>query len=164
MSDHAALIHDFYKAFARRDADGMIAVYHPEVVFSDPAFGELDAERVRGMWRMLCERGKDLTLEHSGVSAEGNEGRAHWEARYTFAATGRKVHNVIDATFRFADGKIIRHDDVFDFWAWSKQALGPVGLLLGWTPMLRNKVRATANGQLTAWLAKRSVRETVNGS
>jgi ketosteroid isomerase-like protein len=155
MPDHAALIHAFYEAFARRDADAMIAVYHPDVTFCDPAFGELDAVRVRGMWRMLCERGKDLQLEHSGVAAEGDEGRAHWEARYTFAATGRKVHNVIDATFRFADGKILRHVDVFDFWRWSRQALGLPGTLLGWTPMIRTKVRATANAQLTAWLAKR---------
>lgn len=155
MSDNAALIHQFYEAFARRDADGMVAAYHPNVVFSDPAFGELDAARARGMWRMLCDRGKDLVIEHSGVVVEGETGRAHWEAHYTFVATGRKVHNIIDATFRFADGKIIRHDDVFDFWRWSRQALGPLGTLMGWTPMLKGSVRAKANAQLTAWLAKR---------
>lgn len=155
MSDHSAVLHRFYQAFARRDAAAMVAEYHPEVVFSDPAFGELDAAHVRAMWRMLCERGKDLVVEHSGVAVDGDSGRAHWEAHYTFSGTGRKVHNVIDATFRFADGKIIRHDDRFDMWRWTRMALGPVGTLLGWTPIVKGGVRRKANAQLAAWMAKR---------
>ncbi len=149
--DHA-LIANFYAAFARLDAEGMIACYHRDVGFSDPAFGELDAARVRGMWRMLCGRAKDLVVEVSGIVADGDHGGAHWEAHYTFA-TGRKVHNVIEAKFRFADGKIIRHDDAFDIWRWTRMALGPAGVLLGWTPLLRGAVRRKANAQLDAFLA-----------
>jgi hypothetical protein len=32
--------------------------------------------------------------------------------------------------------------------------LGAPGLLLGWTPMLRNKVRATAAANLATYLAR----------
>ena len=39
-------------------------------------------------------------------------GRAHWEADYTFSSTGRKVHNVIDATFEFEGGLIRAHRDM----------------------------------------------------
>ena len=39
-------------------------------------------------------------------------GSAHWEAWYTFSATGRKVHNVVEANFEFADGRVLRPDRV----------------------------------------------------
>jgi len=41
----------------------------------------------------------------------------------------------------------------FDFWAWSRQALGLPGWLLGWTPWLRRKVRATAARNLAKFMA-----------
>ena len=54
---------------------------------------------------------------------------AHWEAHYLFSATGRKVLNRIDAEFEFDHaGLIVRHRDRFDFWAWSRQALGLPGV------------------------------------
>ncbi len=151
---NAALIDRFYTAFAARDAGGMGACYADDVRFSDPVFPALEGDAARGMWRMLCERGADLVVEHSGVRADDDAGEARWEAWYTFSATGRKVHNVIDARFRFADGRIVEHVDTFDFHRWSRQALGAPGLLLGWTPMLRNKVRATAGAQLTKFMAR----------
>jgi hypothetical protein len=95
-----------------------------------------------------------LTVEYSGVSADDTTGRAHWEARYDFSATGRKVHNVIDARFEFADGKIIRHADTFDLWRWAGMALGPKGKLLGWLPPVQNAIRKTAMKGLDAFEAK----------
>lgn len=154
MHPHAELIETFYTAFQRRDGDAMAACYHPEVRFSDPVFPDLHGPRAGGMWRMLCERGKDLELQFSDVHADDEGGRAHWDASYTFSATGRHVDNHIDAAFRFRDGKIVEHRDSFSFWAWSRQALGVPGLLLGWTPLVRGKVRATANAGLDAYMAK----------
>ena len=150
-----AAIESFYKAFSVRDAEGMIACYHPQVTFRDPVFLELDSAHVRGMWRMLCERGKDLKVEASGIEASGDSGKAHWEAWYSFSATNRKVHNVIDATFKFKDGLIIRHEDSFGFWRWTRMALGPAGVLLGWTPPIQGKIRKTAAKGLAEFMAKR---------
>ena len=66
------------------------------------------------------------------------------------------VLNRIDARFVFDEkGLIVRHRDTFDFWAWSRQALGMPGLLLGWTPMLQHKVRAQAAANLARFLAGR---------
>ena len=63
--------------------------------------------------------------------------------------------NRIDAEFEFdSAGLIKRHRDRFDFWAWSRQALGLPGWLLGWTPWLRNKVRATAARNLAKFMAR----------
>lgn len=71
------------------------------------------------MWRMLCECGKDLKIEFRYVQADEHRGKAHWEAWFAFSATGKKVHNVVEASFEFRDGKIIRHTDQFDFRRWA---------------------------------------------
>lgn len=154
MHPNEALVHRFYTCFQARDTAGMQACYHPDVVFSDPAFGELRGADVGAMWTMLCTRAKDLDVTFSGLSADAESGRAHWDARYTFTQTGRRVHNAIDAAFRFRDGLIVRHDDRFSFWRWARQALGPVGVLLGWTPLLNARVRKNARAGLAAYLRK----------
>jgi uncharacterized protein len=147
------LIERFYAAFDRGDGDAMAACYAPDARFSDPAFGELRGEEVAAMWRMLCERGEDLEIRCDNVEAADESGSAFWEADYTFTATGRPVNNRITATFRFRDGLIAEHDDRFDFWRWSRQALGPAGLLLGWTPLVRSRVRRQAREQLREFIA-----------
>ena len=156
MHPNQALIEQFYRSFQKRDAEGMVACYHPDVVFSDVAFGELHGAEARGMWRMLCERGKDLTLEFSDVHADDSTGRAHWEARYTFSGSGRKVHNVIEARFEFRDGLIVRHDDSFPLWRWARQAMGAPGLVLGWSGFFERSLQRQARRQLEAFMAGRS--------
>jgi ketosteroid isomerase-like protein len=144
MNSQEQLIHHFYTSFQNRDAEGMVSCYHPEITFKDPGFGELKGEEAKNMWRMLLSRAQDLKIEYKDVKVEGDTGKAHWEAYYTFSKTGRKVHNIIDASFKFKDGKIISHIDTFDFWKWSSQALGIVGMLLGFTDFLQNKVQSQA--------------------
>lgn len=137
-----SIIESFYSAFKDGDKEQMVSHYHPNAEFQDPAFGKLKGEEVKNMWRMLIDRSKgQLKIEFSDINSKGNKVYAHWEAKYLFSQTGRQVHNKIDAEFEFAEGKIIRHTDRFDFWKWSSMALGTPGILLGWTSMLRNKVR-----------------------
>jgi len=157
MHPNEELIARFYDAFAARDTAGMQACYHPDVVFSDPAFGELRGAEAGAMWVMLLERGKDLRVTASDIHADDERGRAHWDARYTFGQTGRPVLNRIDATFAFRDGLIVRHADHFDFHRWARQALGFVGLVLGWTPLLRNQVRAKARAGLEKYMRERRI-------
>jgi ketosteroid isomerase-like protein len=147
------LIERFYGAFDRKDGDTMAACYAPDARFSDPAFGELRGEEPGAMWRMLTARAGDLRVELAEHSADGSTGTAHWIAHYTFAKTGRPVVNDIQARFRFENGLIAEHDDSFSFWRWSRQALGPPGLLLGWTPLLRAAVRKQARGDLQKFMA-----------
>lgn len=154
MNQNATTIETFYKAFQEKDYAGMAACYHENVQFSDPAFQNLSGNQARAMWHMLCERGTDLAVTYRDVQADATAGQAHWEATYSFSATNRKVHNVIDAVFRFEDGKIIDHQDSFSFWRWTSMALGPIGMLLGWSPPLQNKVRATAMQGLNKFIEK----------
>jgi ketosteroid isomerase-like protein len=152
MADNAAVIEKFYSAFQERDHEVMASCYHPEVHFSDPVFTDLHGIEVAAMWHMLCERGTDLEVTFRDVVADGDRGSAHWEARYSFGSDGRAIHNRIDATFVFQDGKIIRHSDQFSLWEWTGQALGLSGLLLGWTGFTKTKVRATARRGLTKFM------------
>ena len=151
MHPNEALISRFYDAFQRRDAAAMGACYHRDVHFSDEIFPELHGDAARAMWTMLCERGKDLTIECSAVHADGATGRAHWDAWYTFSGTGRRIHNRIRAEFTFADGLIVRHRDRFGFWRWARQALGPAGYLLGWSGFLHRRVQSQAARSLREW-------------
>jgi ketosteroid isomerase-like protein len=151
---NAVLIERFYRALGRRDAEAMIAGYAPDATFDDPVFRELDAAGAAAMWRMLCARGKDLAVVTSNVEADHGSGRAHWVATYTYAATGRRVENRIEALFAFREGRIVRHVDHFDLWRWLRQALGAKGVLLGWAPPVQSAVRAQAAKALADWRSK----------
>lgn len=149
----AALITRFYAAFGARDHAAMARCYAPDAHFSDPVFPDLRGGQVAAMWRMLCERATDLRVEARDITVDGALGTAHWEAWYRYAATGRPVHNVITASFTLHDGLIVRHEDRFDLYAWSRQALGVPGLLLGWTPLVQNRIRRQAGAALARAVA-----------
>ena len=152
---HTELIDTFYTSLANQNGDAMAACYHDQAVFEDPAFGELNADDARDMWRMLCASGTDLSVRHTILDDSDTSATVNWIADYTFSATGRSVTNDVTANLRFQDGLIVDHRDHFDFWKWSRQALGAPGLLLGWTPILKSKVRATTRSNLDEFQAAR---------
>ncbi|HEY2254748.1 MAG TPA: nuclear transport factor 2 family protein [Variovorax sp.] len=153
-------IRRLYDAFAQLDADTMASCYAPDARFDDEVFSLRSARHIGGMWRMLCSSTKAKgasvwRLSYRDVQADASGGRAHWDAHYLFSATGRTVDNAIDSHFSFtSEGLIATQRDEFDFWRWSRQALGAPGLFLGWTPTLRRKVRATATANLATFLAR----------
>lgn len=156
VSDHhVQLIHQLYQGLRDQDGEAMAACYTPDARFEDPAFGELRGSRVGDMWRMLTARGSAIDVTVSDVTADAATGSAHWVARYEFGPAGRTVVNRVAATYRFEDGLISDHLDVFSMHAWSRQALGPVGLLLGWSPFVRNRVRKQALAGLDRYTAER---------
>ena len=148
------LIERFYGAFARRDGDAMAACYANDISFSDPVFTDLEGPEAGAMWRMLTGRATDLKIDLVEHAANGDHGTARWVAHYTFAQTGRPVVNDVRASFRFADGLIAEHRDVFSFYRWARQALGPTGLLLGWTPLVRASVQRRARASLDEFMAE----------
>lgn len=148
-----ALIETFYTALNNGDAEKMNSCYHNDIVFEDPAFGVLKGERAKNMWRMLCQNGKGVKVEFSEIEANENVGKAHWEAWYTFSKTARSVHNKIDATFEFKDGKIIKHTDHFDMRNWASQALGWKGKLFGGMNFFKKKITQQSNLALDKFIA-----------
>lgn len=145
------LIERLYDAFNRGDGTAMADAYAPGARFSDPVFTDLREQEPGAMWRMLTGRANQLTVQLLEHEADDQRGSAHWTADYTFR-TGRRVHNDVRAEFRFSDGKIIEHRDRFSFHRWARQALGPAGLMLGWTPLVQSKVRRQARSDLDDFL------------
>lgn len=159
MHPNEGLVTSFYDAFAAGDHEAMASCYASSVVFSDPVFPALEYDRATAMWRMFCTSGGDLSVTFGGVEADGTRGSARWEALYTFPPTRRRVHNRIQATFEFEDGLIVRHQDRFDFYRWTRMALGSVGWLLGWTPLVRSRVRKSAENQLNEFIRAEATAE-----
>ena len=151
-----AVIQRLYAAFDRRDGDAMAACYAPDARFSDPVFPDLRGSAPGDMWRMLTSQARELRVELFEHAADGTSGSARWRAHYVFTQTGRPVVNDVRAAFRFADGLIAEHTDAFGFHRWARQALGPPGLLLGWTPLLRAAVRRRAGAMLDEFIAGRN--------
>ena len=138
---NSELIQKFYAAFNNLDAETMNSLYTEDASFEDPAFG------------MLCRsQGKnEFKVEVSQIQCNEHVGSARWDAYYTFSKTGRKVHNIIYAKFEFEGGKIKKHIDYFDLYRWSRQAMGTIGWLIGWTPFFKRKLNAQTKNMLKSF-------------
>ena len=158
----ASIIKTFYEAFDRLDWQTMTNCYHRDITFQDPAFGQLKGERAKLMWRMLCEsqQGQDFNIQFSNITENETSASAQWEAHYTFSKTGRKVHNVIQASFQLKDGKIIAHNDDFNLYRWAKQALGFKGFVLGRTGFFKSKLQHQTNNLLNKFERKIKKKES----
>jgi len=153
----ASVAKRFYGALVAKDWASAGALYADDAVFSDEVFVNLNAMQVRAMWQMLLTRGKDLKIDYEVLAETGTEAHARWVATYTFSQTGRKVVNDITAVMQLRDGKIVRHTDAFDFYRWARQALGPAGVLLGWTNWVHNRVQVSAMNSLKEFMSKQPV-------
>jgi len=160
MHPNAQTLIRFYTAFAALDADTMAACYAEDATFDDPAFSLHGRRDISGMWHMLCaatlaKNRADWQLEFRDVRADDHTGHAHWEAHYRFSVSNRLVHNIVETDFTFnPQGLIASHADHFDFWRWSRQALGMGGWVLGWAPHFRKQMRLQTHAALAKYLAK----------
>lgn len=132
----------------------MVQLYHTDIFFYDPVFGNLEGRQVGAMWEMLLSGAGELDLQFGEIVIDGGYGSCAWTAKYLFSATGRRVVNKGKAMFRFEDGKIIEHQDAFSFWRWSRQALGWKGFVFGWTTIFQRAVRKKARTKLERYIKK----------
>lgn len=153
MAGNEQIIQQFYTAFAQRDYAGMRACYSESPVFSDPVFGLLEGKEPAAMWEMLCKGARDFSLQFGNIQLLDDEyATCDWTANYLFSATGRPVENKVKAHLRIQEGKITEHTDQFDFYRWSRQALGLPGWLLGWTRFMQGKVHRNAVARLQQFM------------
>jgi len=152
MTHEETVLNTFYKAFQELDYLTMADCYHKDASFSDEVF-KLKDKGIDAMWHMLCVRATDFSLSYRLIKQDQHY-QVEWQANYLYSKTGRKVVNKITASFEFKDGKIYKHKDVFDFWRWSRQALGTPGLVLGWSHFFQKKVRIIANQNLDKFISK----------
>ena len=157
MSTNEKVVERFYAAFQKLDYQTMQDSYSETASFTDPAFGTLFGSDIKDMWEMLCKNAKDFSLTFtSPISKDHHTVTCYWVATYIFSKTGKQVENRVNATFKIQDGKITEHVDQFNFWKWSRQALGISGLLLGWTGFLHHKVNSTARLGLENFKSKKN--------
>ncbi len=151
------IVKQFYTAFQNGNSQAMNACYDKQAIFSDPAFGLLNYTEVTAMWEMLLKRSKgDLSITFDDIVQINDIVNVTWNATYKFGKENKPVKNVIRAKIKCKDGKIIEHHDSFDLWKWSRMALGWKGLLLGWTPYLKNKIQTQALHSLQAYIKSNS--------
>lgn len=155
MHANAELITKFYTAFQKLDWETMQSCYHEDVAFSDPVFRDLKGWKAGAMWRMLCDRAQDLSIEFRDINADDASGTAYWEPKYTFGKTGNTIVNKINARFEFQDGKIVKHTDSFSLYRWARMAMGVSGIFMGWLPPVQNKIRSEANGGLEMYIKRK---------
>ncbi len=153
MHANEALIRTFYTALGDADIDRIRACYSPDIVYSDPIFGELRGERAALMWEMLLTRGGAVAVTFDRIRADERTGSGHWIAEYRF--NGRPVVNSIESSFVFAGGRITEQRDTFSVRKWAAQALGPVGRVAGWAPPMQWSLHRTSVRRLDAYQHKR---------
>jgi len=156
MTENEQLVHTFYKAFQDRNFKTMQECYSDRATFSDPVFRNLNAGQVRAMWEMFLVKNDSLTISFGNIETVGEMVTARWKANYILSSTGRPVTNNIRSIFRIKNNQIVRHTDRFDLYGWTRQALGIKGILLGWTPFVKTRIRRKAMASLLAYIREKN--------
>ena len=157
------IIERFYnEGFAKANSALMGGLYDDAATFSDAAFGHLQDAKARAMWQMLFrnheKNGTKPDFEVSAIEGDDSGGTAHWECRYPSPVRpALMVHNKVDAKFVIdaSTGKILVHEDTFDWWEWASQALGAVGWALGGFEWFHKVVQNKTVATLDAFIEKR---------
>ncbi|MDB5203830.1 MAG: nuclear transport factor 2 family protein [Ferruginibacter sp.] len=156
MTANEQLISNFYTAFQQLDYRQMNAQYSDDIVFYDPVFELLHGEEAKAMWEMLCTNAKNFSLTFGNITDLGEDYyTCDWTATYTFSKTGRQVVNQVKANMKIIGGQIIEHSDAFSLHAWSKQALGFSGWLLGWNSFFQRKIKNGAKRNLLEFIRRK---------
>jgi SnoaL-like domain len=151
----------FFEAFAASDWQTMARCYHDKASFSDPVYPDLREERIVYMWHQLLggietsksKRGSkkssslnNLKLEYRVLFGDERKAQVQWTATYLYEK--RSVSNQVLSTLAIWDDKIVRQVDEYNFWRWSRQALGLTGLAFGAMPWYQRSVQRSAQSRL----------------
>lgn len=145
MAPTEKTIHQLYRSITNGAISEIEACYTPTVKFHDPIFGTLIGNEVPKMWEMLIKKSKgNLAIEYTIIKSNTHKASAQWTATYTFGKNKREIKNTIHSEFHLKDGLIIKQNDDFNIWNWSKQAFGFSGFLFGWTGYMQKKIQKKA--------------------
>jgi steroid delta-isomerase-like uncharacterized protein len=110
----AGFVHDYYDAFAARDAARLAAFYAPGATFDDPSFGLAlrGADQIRGL--LVAALAKYESLDWSIEHVTRVEATTVVEGIMTGKVAGRTVHIHFVSVFTFADGRIAAQRDLYD--------------------------------------------------
>jgi hypothetical protein len=151
----------FFEAFAASDWQTMARCYHDKASFSDPVYPDLREERIVYMWHQLLGAAETSKLKSGSNKAHslnnlklayrvlfGDERKAQVQWTATYFYRNRLVTNQVLSTLAIWDDKIVRQVDEYNFWRWSRQALGLTGLAFGAMPWYQRSVQRSAQSRL----------------
>jgi ketosteroid isomerase-like protein len=137
MSKEEQVVLKLYEAIQAGDAAAAAECYRDDAKYRDLAFDLAGKPDIAAMWRLVCSRG--VQVEFDDIRTEGDKVKGHWVFDYDFHGTN-PVHNEMDSTFTFRNGRIFVHEDRASRWKWATQALGyPKGALVTVFPFLLRK-------------------------
>jgi hydroxyacylglutathione hydrolase len=178
-----AVATEYFDAFARRDADGMAALWAPDGV--EHVAGQVDAvgpEGVRAYFTGLFAAFPDLATTVQSTTVQDDRAAVHWTATGTMAGplwgvepTGARVELEGIDVLRVEDGRIVRNDVVPDGMTIARQVglLPPAGspteqrLFAAFNARTRAARRAAAKRDLErvadgVWLLRGGIPRTMN--
>ena len=143
MTPAEETIQRLYESVKRGRPEEAAECYCDDATYRDIAFDLKGKDDIAAMWRLVCSRGVEVEFED--IRTEGDQVKGHWVFDYDFHGTN-PVHNEMDSTFTFRNGKIFVHHDEASRWRWATQALGyPKGALVTVFPFI---LRRQARGEL----------------
>jgi hypothetical protein len=145
------LMRQFFAQLAARDVAGMLALYHPDIHYSNPLF-ELRGAQAGAIWQMSWSYLPDIRVVCTDSDIRGNS--VYWQASYTYPPTGRYVVQHLTADLTFVDDAIIRHADRFNIHEWAHTAYGVVGQMLGGSPLFERWLAAKARARIAPFLGQ----------
>ncbi|MFL9829379.1 nuclear transport factor 2 family protein [Flavobacterium sp. ARAG 55.4] len=145
-------IHQLYTSIAQGNLSAIDRCYSAAVKFHDPVFGKLTANKVPKMWKMLIQKSYEKPdIEYKIIKINEHTAEVKWKAVYIFGKKKRKIINNIHSVFHFKDGLIIKQNDDFNIWKWTRQAFGLSGFLFGWTGYMQRKIQMKAQSSLSTF-------------
>ncbi len=149
MTPEEETVRKVYESIQRHDAASAAECYREDASYRDLAFDLKGKPLIAAMWRLVCS--SDVKVTYRDIRTEGSEVKGHWEFDYKYHRVN-PVHNEMDSTFVFRDGKILVHHDEASRFDWAKQALGkPTGALVTVFPFI---LRLMAKKELDKFMAE----------
>ncbi|OOE88016.1 MULTISPECIES: nuclear transport factor 2 family protein [Salinivibrio] len=121
-----------YQALNKDNLSSLATIYHPKIVFVDPAHEITGLEAFIQYFSLLYENVTDCQFHIHTTAVDGDDAFVTWTMMLSHPKLdGGKTRQVQGCShLRFYDGKIIRHRDYFDLGEMLYEALPVIGRLL----------------------------------
>ena len=149
---NARVLDQFFSAVALGEAAMAGRFYADDARIDLPPIGlrDLPARDARRLWQVLLSDARDLHVQYAVMRADDHGGEVAWIARYTWPPTGRLVTQRLRGQYEFRAGRIVWQSEGFSLWDCARMALGSRGLLGGWNPLLRARLRRMVRNCIAA--------------
>lgn len=149
MLNNNEIVARFYTAFSKLNAAEMLDCYEADILYNDPIFGLLQADKVHAMWQMICNNASNMSCNFGNIQQVDDEYiTCNWKTSYFFKPLNKRVVYDAKAYMKIVNGKITEHSDGYRLSTWIRKTYGFPGMLLGWSGFMQKKVQKRYRLQL----------------